>query len=441
MSTIIEQKLLVYVDSTANSNKFYRLQLHDTGTVEKLWGRVKRGGESGELSGQTHREGGGKTRFDRILHEKTRKGYVEVKVADTTSAPAAATVALRDTAAASLGGGSTDKIVLGLIDRLVAANKHALMQTTGGMISVDTSGQARTALGIITADAVADARQILNDMATLPAGPRRASLTEAYLRIVPHDVPVRLGGGWAAGWLDTLTSVAAQRDLLDALAASASYADAARRQATTGGTSAVDEDFFRYRVTRLEPGHDEYDMVVARFHETKQAGHAKAYAMTPKYVYRLEDRRHADDVAATAKRVRNVQRLWHGTGAANVLSILQKGLFVPPRTGSGIHIAGRMFGDGLYLSRSATKSLNYSTGHWGGGTSPSTFMFLTRTAMGYEYRPTTAPGWNSFVAPVADGNGKKYDSVNALPGVSGVVNHEAIVKDPMQVELSWLVEF
>ena len=442
MPQIVDEALLVYVESGANSNKFYRLQLHADGAVHKLWGRVRSGAE---LSGQSQIEQGGRARFDRIYADKTKKGYTRVQVADVTvtSAKAASQTQLRDTAAASLAGGNTDKVVTTLVDRLVAANKHNLLQSTGGAISVDTSGQARTALGVITATAVADARDLLGKMATMGEGNARAALTEQYLRIVPHDIPASAGRGWAAGWLTERTSVTKQYDLLDALASSASYADAARRAAASAkdGAPSIDEDFFRYRVHRLDETDPDFQMVVDRFHATKKSMHA-GYSRTPKYVYRLEDRRHGADIEVTHERVRNVQRLWHGTGAANVLSILQKGLFVPPRHGSGIHITNRMFGDGIYLSRDSTKSLNYSTGHWGGDTgSSSVFLFMTRTAMGYEFRPTTRPGYNTFVRPRADSNGKPYDSTNALPENTGLHNHEAIVEDPMQVSLSWLVEF
>lgn len=430
---------MVFVESDVNSNKFYRLRLHDDGSVHKLWGRVRTGSA---LSGQSQIEQGGLSKFNSILAAKMKKGYAKVDVVEMTTSKGARTSELHTTAAVSLGGRSEDKVVLGLIDRLVAANKHALLTSTGGAITVDVSGQARTALGVISARAVKDARVLLSEIVATTDPASRGRLTEQYLRLVPHDIPVSYGRGWAPRWLGELTTAEKQQDLLDALEASASYADAARRSAADSTAGEVDEDFFRYRVHRLHPGDAEYDMVVGRFHETKQAFHAHAYTLVPKYVYRLEDRRHGEEVRATAERVRNIQRLWHGTGAANVLSILQKGLFVPPTTGSGIHIAGRAFGDGVYMSRSATKSLNYSTGHWGGGRAPSTFMFLTQAAMGYEYRPTGRYGYGRFRRPDADAAGKKYDSTNALPElIPNLNNHEAIVTDPMQVNLSWLVEF
>jgi poly [ADP-ribose] polymerase len=440
MPQVTQEALLVFVESDANSNKFYRLRLHDDGSVHKLWGRVRKGDA---LTGQSQIEHGGQRKFDSILAAKQKKGYAKVDVVETTTAKTASTSELHLTAAESLAGGSTDRVVMGLVDRLVAANKHNLMSSTGGAITVDVSGQARTALGVISARAVTDARVLLDQMVTASDDAVRGRLTEQYLRIVPHDIPVSYGRGWAPRWLSEFTSATAQRDLLDALAASASYADAARRSAAETKAGEVDKNFFRYRVHRLDETTEEYKAVVDRFHATKQAVHGKAYGMTPKYVYRLEDRRHEADIRATAERVRNVQRLWHGTGAANVLSILQKGLFVPPTTGSGIHIAGRMFGDGIYLSKSATKSLNYSTGHWGGGHSPSTFMFLTQAAMGYEYRPNMPSRQIfGFKRPAADSKGKRYDSVNALPElIPGLRNHEAVIADPMQVNLSWLIEF
>lgn len=103
-----------------------------------------------------------------------------------------------------------------------------------------------------------------------------------------------------------------------------------------------------------------------------------------------------------------------------------------------------MFGDGIYLSRSASKSAGYSVGYWGGGKSQSIFMFLTETAMGSEYRPDGA-GYDASIPRRArtekNKHGKAYDSINVNAGTGGVRNHEAVVWNTMQVNLRWLVEF
>jgi poly [ADP-ribose] polymerase len=318
------------------------------------------------------------------------------------------------------------------------------MEATGGLISVDLSGRVTTPLGAVSAASIRDARALLDRMAALPAGPDRGRVTEEYLRLVPQAVAVAAGRGWADGWLEALTTVEKQIALLDALQASVEYADAAARSAEQRTDEpAVAPDLFRYRVRALDPESAEFRSVIARYDETKQDVHAWSRSR-PLRVFALEDARHGDEVRATAERVRNVRRLWHGTGAANVLSILAKGLFVPDLTSTDIHIAGRMFGDGVYLSRSASKSLGYSVGYWGGGRSSSSFMFLTETAMGSEYRPADAV-WDARIPQRARSErnrfGRPYDSISVHPGKAGVRNHEAIVWDPLQVHLRWLVEF
>lgn len=443
MSAVVLEKHLVNVESGTNANKFYQATLLADGSIQTRWGRVG-------AAGQSQVKQGGRSAFDSLIRAKSRKGYTEVDVLapSTTMKSGGENSRLRETAAASLIAAANPQLT-DLVDRLVAANKHNLMEASGGLITVDVSGQVTTPLGIISARSLADARRILTQMSSMSGGSQRTKLTEEYLRLVPQKVSVSAGRGWAGTWLDTMTSVKTQAELLDALDASVSYADQTRRNAEDAASKAegkapVQSDFFRYKVDLVDPGSDEYQSVIARYQDTVQDVHQWAKARKLKRVYRLEDTQRAPEIADAHERVRNVRRLWHGTGAANVLSIMQKGLFVPPTRGSGIHIAGRMFGDGIYLSRSASKSLGYSVGVWGGGRSGGTFMFLTETAMGNELRPS-GPHYDQSLPRRArtekNSRGRAYDSINVNAGTGGVRNHEAVVWEADQVKLSWLVEF
>ena len=92
-----------------------------------------------------------------------------------------------------------------------------------------------------------------------------------------------------------------------------------------------------------------------------------------------------------------------------------------------------MFGDGLYFSDQATKSLNYSYGYWDGGAKDDhCFMFLADVAMGKTYTPTRT--WGNL--PHAG-----HDSTFAKAGVSGVANNEMIVYRTGQANLRYLIEF
>lgn len=436
----IAETHLINVDSDANANKFYRAELHDDGTVVKNWGRVG-------TAGQTKVERGGRAAYDRVVAQKRGREYTIVDVIAPSDSPTTTTSVsssrLREAATDQLTGGSSDPILTDLVDRLVAANKHQLLEASGGLITVDLTGQVTTPLGAISARSVREARSLLDQMSALPRGTPRGTLTEKYLRLIPQAVPVAAGHGWADGWLDDRTTTRKQTELLDALDASVRFAESAAREAASPADART-ADLFRYRVRALDPASPEFQEVISRYDDTKQDAHAWSKTLKPARVYALEDARHGDEIAKTAKRVRNVRRLWHGTGAANVLSILAKGLFIPPTTGSGIHIAGRMFGDGIYLSRSASKSAGYSVGYWGGGKSKSVFMFLTETAMGSEFRPVGAaydPTVPRRARTEKNKSGRPYDSINADAGTGGVRNHEAVVWDPMQVNLRWLVEF
>ncbi|MAL05476.1 MAG: hypothetical protein CMH36_01370 [Microbacterium sp.] len=431
---VVDETYLVNVTSDVNSNKFYRATLYADGTVRKNWGRV---GADGQVSVSS----GGRSAYDSIVTQKLGRGYSRVDVVAPEKGAASASSARLKAAASVLADGSSDPILTGLIERLVSANKHQILEASGGMISVDLAGKVTTPLGAVSAASLTRARALLGELVEAPTDRDRATLTESFLRHVPQQVPVRAGRGWASNWITQLTSAEKQYALLDALDATVRYADAAAA-AQAGGSEGTVADVFRYRVRVVDPASAEFAMVTARYEDTKQSVHLSASRRIAR-VFALEDRRHGDEIAATAARVRNVHRYWHGTGAANVLSILARGLYVPPVKGSGIHIAGRMFGDGVYLSRSSTKSLNYSTGFWGGSRAGSTFMFLTETAMGNEYRPGAqySPRIPALARSSKDARGQSYDSINVKPGTGGVRNHEAIVWDPMQVKLAFLVEF
>lgn len=428
------EKHLVKVESGVNSNKFYRLTLLPDGTVVKNWGRVG-------ASGQTKRESGGQSNFDRTLREKLGRGYVEVDVVTPSAVVAPSTLGLKAAAAKSLVSTPGDPVLADLVDRLVKANKHDLLKSTGGMISVDVSGQVTTPMGIVSKATIASARDVLT-RAAAASGMRRAQLTEDYLRLIPHKIPISAGAGWANTWLDTQTSLRAQLDLLDALDASVAYADTARRKAEAQAAAAlsgdVPDDLFRYTVALLEPS-PEYDRVAALFESTKSPGHRAAAALRLRRIYTLTDSpAQAEVYQKTASKLRNIKERFHGSRAANTLSILQRGLFVPPRNGS-ITTVGRMFGDGIYGSSQSTKAANYSLGGmWSSGRDEVAFLFLADFAMGAEYRP--AGRYDAVQARTGSYRGKPFTSVEVAAGTAGVINPESVVHKPEQVNLKYLLE-
>lgn len=106
----------------------------------------------------------------------------------------------------------------------------------------------------------------------------------------------------------------------------------------------------------------------------------------------------------------NVVSLFHGTGAANLRSILTTSIKLPQHLGSNVHITGRMFGAGVYFGQ-YSKALQYSTRRFGGtkNKGSSYYLFICDVALGkikmetqsknYAHAPT---GYNSVMGVGVD---------------------------------------
>ena len=117
----------------------------------------------------------------------------------------------------------------------------------------------------------------------------------------------------------------------------------------------------------------------------------------------------------------NTWLCWHGTRTANVVGITKRGLMVRPV--GAIH-TGSMFGDGKYFAWQSTKSLNYTDGgYWTGGRekNSSRFMFLLDVSLGKMYTAPKASFYNK--AP------KGHHCVYGKAHKSGVINDEMITYD------------
>lgn len=449
---VVEQTMLQFTKGATNNHKFYLVQLHDDDSVTALWGRI---GATGTLS----QKGRGRTTYDRCIREKTRKGYEESKAQADLSVTDGASSARLDIVAAAqaaLISEDTDAKVREVLDhfvkRIVADNRHAITEASGGRITVNDDGIVRTALGIVPLSNIADARKLLDKMAQQDAkGKLDTDLVDKYLMLVPQEVPRR--AGWASEYLTQVTTVADQRDFLDQLESSIGLAQAAQQKALQDAKKDAKPLAlpFRYSIDLLDPKDKKWKEIEKAFEATKNDRHHRDVShLKLKRVFIVTD---ADDhqaaFAAAKKQHGNVRELWHGTLSGNLLSILRKGLYVPPVHGTSIRIAGRMFGDGIYFSDQSTKSLRYSAGSWGGSTGQSRdncFMLFNEVVLGNEYRPHQQGGWQGHRSlevahKGADAKGRPFQSISVRGGTSGVMNNEIIVWDTKQIRVSYICEF
>lgn len=436
--SIIKEKMLIKVSAQDNNNKFYHVILEDNGILTKRWGRVG-------TEGTSQRENGSEGSFNSIVRSKTNRGYKDTGII-STSKESTDRGELEKVAKNVLSKQKGNSDIDRLIEILVKVNAHQILETSGGMIKVDTNGVIGTPLGILNKEAIKDAEKILKkikDPAKVPA-----STVETYLSLVPQKVPH--GRGWADNFFNEYTSLVKQKEFLEQLRESLEWYESeakAQDEATSNNGEEIDYDvkyanLFRSKIDILDPNSKKWKEINKYYLSSRKSVHRSA-RLQLKRVYVLTDEQGTETYKKVKKNLGNEKLLWHGTRAVNVLSILRSGLYVPPTHGGTIQTNGRMFGDGVYFSDTSTKSLNYADGYWSHTKENNVFMFLADVTLGQEYRPRWGFS-NKELRESRNGKsrfGKPYNSIYVAPGTCGVVNNEIIVWDTSQINLRYLCEF
>ncbi len=426
---IKEQSMLIFTDARNNNNKFYEVILFDDDSIQTRWGRVNSEG----TKSTSH---GGSYEYNKIIRAKMAKGYEKAQTIQI-EATIDKSMALKETAKRDLIKSDQKGILQTLIEKLSEMNRHELIKLSGGQISIDDDGLIKTSLGIVNSKTIDDARKILKSIEKFIKKKDFTSdgyitALESYLKLIPQKVPSKRG--WYETFFDGFSSFQNQTDFLDQLEGSVSLyeqkKDEIKKKALEKSKDVPAEKVFN---TQLELVTDKTIIAeIEKFYQSNINRQHVSSHLKLKNVYVLVNDEEEKKFEQVKTKVGNIRRLWHGTRAFNVLSILKNGLIIPKSTGT-YQVNGRMFGDGVYFSDQSTKSLNYSYGYWDGGSRDNhCFMFLADVAMGKEYTP------KSYTESLPK---KGYDSTFAKAGQSGVMNNEMIVYSLDQIQLKYLCEF
>jgi poly [ADP-ribose] polymerase 2/3/4 len=390
MATLVKDARYILTNIENNNNKFWNALLFDDGTCETQWGRV---GEDG----QTKRfPGAGENFFNSKCREKQGKGYQPQKTLNNSAAAKSVESSrLADVAAEQIETNSPETLTL--VSYLAKINVHRILEATS--LHYDTSrGTFSTPLGIVTADGLSEARTLLTDIADYVVAQdytHRCFIQKLndYLMLIPQNIG--RGRPDPAALFPDVEAVRKQNGLLDSLEASLQMI-----------LSQPEEDapeappiprLFEAKLNLIEDVF-EISRIERKYRETNQSIHS-CHHLNVKRVFSMEIASMRRDFEEAGQAVGNVQELWHGTRASNLLSILKSGFYIPPSNAP--HVTGRMFGNGVYFSDQSTKALNYAYGYWSGTREDKCFMFLCDVAMGKSYTPPAPssalpmPGYDS----------------------------------------------
>ncbi len=416
---IIESSRLVFSDLSKSSYKYYDIELHDNGDVISRFGAV------GATNPQTCNYGNqGKLFYDKKIQSKLKKSYSHAKVINSGGPTNIGENkgSLVDIALSQIR--FQNEAIRDLIKRLVNSNVHKITNATSVTYNAN-SGVLSTPLGVLTAEAINEARILLpffNDNTKIDAKYKKN--IDAYLRLVPRNKSYKMK---YEDIFPNSDMVKKELDLLDAL--ENSLAIISKPQVPVVGI--VQTPIEKIFDLKLDILHDinERQRIEKKYWETRKSGHSSSN-LKIKEIFELQIDCVKNSFDTQGSKLGEIKELWHGTSSSNLISIFRGGLkIIPP---SSTKICGAMFSTGLYFASASTKSLNYATGYWSGNREQSFFMFLADVALGKYYVPRS-----SVSSPPPAG----YDSYWAQERVSGVMNDEFIVQKEHQHNLKYLIEF
>ena len=374
--------------------------------------------------------------YDKLVKSKLKKGYTKLRTIDSASSYSISNIQkknLEDIALKEIVFDKSDNQIKTMIQVFCQANIHTITSSTNITFNSAT-GVFQTPCGVVTLEAINDARDILNKIYDLVKdrdfGYDFIHYTEQYCSIIPQKVHGRL---ICTKIFRDLKDVQKQNDVLDSLKDSIETIEQ-MKNSENDTNSSEEPKLFNCEIKKVTDK-KVIDKIKKLYQKTHQSIHA-CRNLKVKTVYEIT----IDSMKTAYENTKiewekldkelNEQELWHGTKKQNIISIMKNGMIIPPANAS--HCTGRMFGSGLYFSDQSTKSLNYAYGWWSGTRDNNCYMFLNKVLMGKSYTPK---GWSN-----CNSIPKGYDSIFAKAGVSGVQNNEMIVM-PNQVCPEYLIEF
>jgi poly [ADP-ribose] polymerase len=440
---VVEHRIGNQTNTDSNNNKFYSLELQKSSTgkwrVYSNYGRVsdtEYSGVVGVFGPGTESEA--RAFFEWKFKSKVRpsKGYKEIEfIKAKVGSPGARQVAKKlnesevpeekkKKAAKKSGKKLPDvklhPVVERLVDQWYRDNTHTI--TSNAAVTITSDG-IETPLGILSFSQINKGRTILTDLADAIKNkdkPEIGKLTGHYY----SNIPAKLGSKISeSDWIDSDQAVIHHTNVLQAME------DALEIGGETL-TGTFNQKFHELNadIQFLEKTDPEWKRINDKIQKTRGHNHR---GTSSKVVNVLQVRLGADAGRYESCSVSNEDELFHGSRNGNILGITCKGLLIAPPEAP---VTGYLFGKGIYLADSSTKSLNYSSGFWGGARNNNCFLFIVKAKLGKQLKMYGT----GYDAPQQC----KRKGCDSAWGVKGnyLIHNEFIVYTIQQARITHIVE-
>lgn len=443
---VVKTVTLQKTDMVEGNNKFYQIELHKGKKSGKFriyscYGRT--GGRTPAKEERIPSSGYEEAEFDWLQKSKEKKKYKKVDMVATKLGTNEGNQKIlsqdfkkdKVTApATSISRLNLDASVSSLVERLYAEAGQSCKSQLNGSLQTTASNP----LGTLSLTQIQEGKDILlkaNNLLSKKKSlidsiePEVLELTNAFYSAIPQEIPLR--PKTEAGRKDWMRQYAINNskildekgDLLDLLGD-------VKGMMAGFATDDLGVKYDELNCT-IEPASTQEFNWAKNHLEGSQSRH-HSWKLKAKRIWKISSKgQHG--YRSYVEKIGNIQPLFHGSRAANIMGICKKGLLLRP---PGAYVTGSMFGNGLYFADQSTKSSQYATARYGGDASRygnSYFMYIADVALGKIKKYQDA---QTSLQEAPSG----YDSVQGEKGRS-LVHNEFIVYNIKQNELKYLIEF
>lgn len=409
-----EETMLNYADIGNNNNKFYHIELREQGGIYEVYAEYGRVGARNpsvwrkEYMG----ESSAKSEYNKKLRSKIKKGYVEVALAGLSDTEDIVVKEVDEKGSVKERESKVDKEVLKLIETFLGDAKSYVkknVQTPLGALSKKQTSSGRKALKAIqeTLGKDKESKEINVKMDL-------ESLSNEFYRAIPIVFGSRPNKRELI--IDTQQKVQKYVDLLDVIDSLVNTVDATN----------IEQSYLNLGldISVLTKDKEEYKKIEEGM--VKNRGDNHHFKINVENVYEVN--KGSWDSGFNPYGV-ETKLLYHGSRTENYMKILQSGLVANPQ---GVHITGKMFGQGIYFADCSTKSAQYCAG-FGNRKSGKYYMMICEVATGKEYELEQSNS-RLYTAP------RGYNSVKGVKG-KYLRHNEYIVYHDNQSRIRYIVEF
>lgn len=425
------------------NNKFYLMEIHEAGGKYRLYSAY---GRTGSTQAKEERIptslAQAESEFDKIKRSKEKKGYVEVKMVSTSVGSDLGNakilsddfkkdaVVTKKTSVSNINE-FIKKIVSRIYDE---AGQGCTSQLNGSL-----EASSKNPLGTLSTTQIKEGKDILLSINALLSKdkkligtiePEVLKLTNAFYSAIPQEIPLRPKAEsarieWMKKYaLNNAVILDEKSDLLDLLGNVKGMID-------SFSSDDVGEKYKQLECEFQECSKEEFAWAKNHLESNQSSYHN--WKLEAVNIWKVNSKAQSSYRDYITK-IGNIQPLFHGSRAANIMGICKKGLLQRP---PGAYVTGSMFGsNAIYFANQSTKSSQYATARFGGAGSKygnTCFMFIADVGLGkikeYQYA-------QQMLSRPPDG----YDSVKGVKGPA-LLHDEHMIYDIRQNQLKYLIEF